>query len=800
MFNIAGNGSSGYNLTNSLRFRSNASAASTAYLTRTPASNTNRTTWTWSGWVKRAFISSSGETNLFSATISGSDRVLISFYQDKLNLYGVSGGTAFNLISAAVFRDPSAWYHVVVRFDTTQATAANRIKFYINGVEITAFGTATYPNLNQSLAINSTNQHQIGRHFDGTSQVNFMDGYMAEVNFVDGTALTPSSFGSTDSTTGQWLPAKYTGTYGTNGFYLPFTDNSALTTASNAGLGKDFSGNANYWVTNNISITAGATYDAMIDVPTLTSATAANYPTINPLNLETSVAVSAMTYSEGNLKATSSDNLNHGWAATMAIPANATGKYYFEFTVTSVFNFQTIGLSNNPTYLRADNGNNGYFYAYSSQGGKYFGSSTVASYGGAWAANDIIGVAFNATTGDLTFYKNNTSQGSAGTMPTGVQYFPAFYSSNTNGWSAYINFGQRPFTYTPPTGYVALNTYNLPTPTIKKGSSYMDATLYTGTGATLSVTNASAFKPDLVWIKGRSGATDNALYDFVRGTTKDLVSNSTAAETTQATGLTAFNTNGFTVGALAKLNTSAATYVGWQWAGTGATVSNTSGTITSTVDANTTAGFSIATFTGTGANATVGHGLGVAPKMIFVKSRSNANGWIVWHTSLTSGAYFLDLQGTSTQTLGTDVFQSTIPSSTVVTVGTNVNTNRSAGTFLIYAWAEIAGYSKFGSYTGNGSTDGTFVYTGFRPKFVMIKRIDTAANWIVMDSARNTYNQVNLDLPINLNQAEETIYAYEDFISNGIKIRTTDASWNASGGTYIYMAFAETPFKNSNAR
>ena len=324
MFNIAGNNASGYNLTNSLRFRSNASAASTAYLTRTPASNTNRTTWTWSGWVKRAFISSSGETTLFGAAINSGDRILISFYQDKLLMYAVSGGVASNLSSTAVYRDPSAWYHVVVAMDTTQATASNRSRLYINGTEITSFASSTRPNQNQTFAINSTNQHQIGRNFDGTSQVNFMDGYLAEVNFVDGQALTPSSFGSTDAVTGSWIPKKYSGTYGTNGFYLPFTDNSALTTASNVGLGRDYSGNSNYWVTNNISITAGSTYDSMTDVPTNTSITAGNYAVINPL-----WKGSVVTLTNGNLSYSATGATNSIAYSTYGI---TSGKWYAEWT------------------------------------------------------------------------------------------------------------------------------------------------------------------------------------------------------------------------------------------------------------------------------------------------------------------------------------------------------------------------------------------------------------------------------------------------------------------------------------
>jgi hypothetical protein len=330
----------------------------------------------------------------------------------------------------------------------------------------------------------------------------------------------------------------------------------------------------------------------------------------------------------------------------------------------------------------------------------------------------------------------------------------------------------------------------------------MDATLYTGTGASLSVTNAGAFKPDFVWVKGRSGATDHAWYDSVRGTTKQLESNTTDAETTEATGLTAFGTGGFTVGALAQMNTSAATYVGWQWqAGQGSTSSNTSGTITSTVSVNATAGFSVMTYTGNGATgATVGHGLGVAPKMVIVKQRSSTEAWVVGHQNLTGWNYILNLNSTaaqfipSTQCLGT-------PTSTNIVVGPNAATNSNTATYVAYCWAEISGFSKAFSYTGNASTDGPFVFCNFSPKFVIIKRTDSTSSWFMVDTSRNTYNLTDLSLYANLSDAEGASTSHcIDILSNGFKCKGVGTNINASGGTYIGMAFASNPFKNANAR
>jgi len=347
----------------------------------------------------------------------------------------------------------------------------------------------------------------------------------------------------------------------------------------------------------------------------------------------------------------------------------------------------------------------------------------------------------------------------------------------------------------------------MPTPTIPDGRLFMNATLYTGTGASLAVTNGAtgqSFQPDFVWVKGRSGATDNALYDSVRGVQNQLESNTTTAETAETTGLTAFGSNGFTVGALAQMNTSAATYVGWQWKAGGAAVTNTAGSISSQVSANTTSGFSVVTYTGTGSNATVGHGLGVAPSWVIVKGRNvGATNWFIY-TAMQGATKYLDF---STGTGGTDSssWNNTAPTSTVFSVGSSYYTNYAATTYVAYCWAPIAGYSAFGSYTGNGSADGPFIYTGFRPKFFMTKITSAAGyDWIITDTSRDTYNVSGLCLEANLSNAESTnggaFSSQSDILSNGFKIRNSGTGANGSGGTYIYMAFAENPFKYANAR
>jgi len=363
-----------------------------------------------------------------------------------------------------------------------------------------------------------------------------------------------------------------------------------------------------------------------------------------------------------------------------------------------------------------------------------------------------------------------------------------------------LNAGQRPFAYAAPSGFKSLNTANLPTPTIARPSTVMDVALWTGNGSARSITGLG-FSPDFVWIKGRSGATDHALYDVVRGVQKDLVSNSTAAETTQAQGLTAFNSDGFSLGTLAKVNTNSATYVGWTWDAGTSTVTNNSGTISSQVRANTSAGFSIVTYTGNGTGgATVGHGglVDLAKGMIFVKRRAAADSWRVYHGAL-GNTTTLFLNGTDASTPSIGWWNNTSPTSTVFSLGTDDGVNPASGTVVAYCFAPVAGYSNGFSYTGNGSTDGSFVYLGFRPRLILLKCSSTTGNWTLVDTAREGYNVDNDPLYPNLSNAEGTTDLL-DITSNGFKLRTTDASVNSNAATYVGFAWAESPFQYARAR
>ena len=346
-------------------------------------------------------------------------------------------------------------------------------------------------------------------------------------------------------------------------------------------------------------------------------------------------------------------------------------------------------------------------------------------------------------------------------------------------------------------------------PVITKPNQHFDATLYTGTGAaTQTATNSGSMQPDFVWIKDRSQSTRHVLTDSVRGVGKSLYSSTTDSEgTDDSTGyLSAFNSNGFTLnrgsgGLGERVNYTSDNYVAWQWKAGGAAVANTSGSISSQVSVNSTAGFSIVTYTGTGANATVGHGLGVVPSLYVVKRRNNVDGWFVYSNQLAATQY---LRLNTTAAAATfNFWQDTAPTSSVFSISTDVSVNANSDTYVAYCFAQVAGYSAFGSYTGNGSTDGPFVFLGFRPRFVITKRTDSSSggNWTIIDSARNPYNVTNQRLFADTSDADGTGNIVHDFVSNGFKVRQGDSSTNnISGATYIYMAFAEAPFKFSNAR
>jgi hypothetical protein len=638
-------------------------------------------------------------------------------------------------------------------------------------------------------------------------------GYLADIHFIDGQALDPSSFGEFD-TNGVWQPIDASGlTYGTNGFHLPFSDNSTA-----AALGTDTSSNGNTWTVNNISVTAGVGNDSVVDSPTNGSQVdtgaggevVGNYCTLNSLS-------SALTLVNGNL------DFNKGSAADWKVAKStffvATGKWYWEVTVAAYSSGgQPIifGIANDSSPLTGTDvditaGLNGYF-----KDGQKRVNSTTSSYGASYTNGDVIGFAFDLDAGTLTAYKNGSSQGTLMSSITG-SWTPAIglYTGSTQltSDSLSINFGQRPFAYTAPSGFKALCTTNLPEPVVAKPNEVMDVVTYTGDGSSSSrsITGLS-FSPDFVWIKNRSSAYSHTLYDQIRGVGPDiaLASNTTGAEGSLSDGstfgyLSAFNSNGFSIvkgsDATSYVNGSGQAYVAWTWDAGSSTVSNTEGSITSQVRANASAGFSIATFTtnSSSGNATIGHGLGVAPKFVIVKSRNATYNWDIYHGGISNAKDGRLIFTTAAFTTSFVPFGGVDPTSTVFTLsqsfyGTGIDC-------VAYCFAPVAGYSSFGSYTGNGSADGPFVYTGFRPRWIMWKKTNTStdAPWVIVDTARSSYNLAREYLLANASDAEASVDLI-DVLSNGFKWRGTAPGGNASGDSYIYYAVAENPFQYARAR
>ena len=787
----------GYQISRSVRLRNSA----TGYFTRTAGTPTSQNVWTLSMWVKLGNMvnGTTASACFFGANQAGNPNESIKWDGTTQSIYyqaSTSGGTNnLTRFITNLFRDPSAWYHLVFQKNASAASGTGCFLAWVNGVAVTFTGGYTGT---QAAVPNYINVAGSVFNIGAIGSANSLDCYLAEVNFVDGQALTPTSFGETNAVTGVWQPKKYNGTYGNNGFYLNFSDNSAATAAA---IGKDYSGNGNNFTPNNISVTAGVTYDSMIDVPTPYADGGngrGNYCTLNPLSYDSG------TYTLSNA------NLNFSGARTSTATAYirstlgvSSGKWYWEVTPTDVGGGPNIVVGIQDVLTTATTGNvnsllNG--YGYGGDGYKNNNAGQTAGYGATYANGDVIGVALDLDGGTITFYKNNASQGVAYSSISGT-YCPVI-SMSTAGVArtiaGSINCGQRPFTYTPPTGFKALNTQNLPDSTIVKGNKHFDATTYTGTGASQSIVNGG-FQPDLTWFKVRSTTYSNTLLDALRNAGANaLLSDSSAAELANyANGqITAFNSNGVTINGGVAINESTRPYVAWQWNAGGSTVTNTSGSISAQVRANPTAGFSIVTYTGTGANATVGHGLGVAPSMIITKNRDSLTAWWVYHTSLGNTQYLV-LNTTAAAVTSSSAWNNTSPTSSVFSIGAANPSN--ANQDVAYCFAEVKGYSAFGSYTGNGSTDGTFVYLGFRPRFIMIRNTSIVANWNLIDTARDYYNTQGLYLFANSSAAEGST-SYIDILSNGFKLRTAGGGVNGSGNTFIYAAFAENPFKNSLAR
>ena len=906
----AGAADTAFTVDRSLRFNDNDSP----YFDFTP-SGAGSNQMTFSFWVKRAnlvdgVIFSSGTTNARGHIYFSSNQL----YVQPFNSTGANG----YIVSDMLFRDTSAWYHIVISLNnTTYSNMSSTINFYVNGQAIT-FTTSTTGTPSGGNRFNDSQAKHIGQFRPQSGS--FFDGYLAEFNFIDGQVLDQSSFGETNSTTGQWVPKDTSGlTFGTNGFRLEFSDNSGTTATT---LGKDSSGNGNNWTPNNF-----ATNDAVKDSPTN------NFSTLNSLIKGTSDNLS-----EGNLKGTESSEVHTSLVGTIGA---SSGKWYFEAkanTIGSAANATAIGVTSTESLAFKDSSHNAgesTHDAVYTAGAEFQGDSSHSSYGNSYSAGDIIGVAMDLDNQKLYFSKNGTFQNSgvptSGSTGTGAKnltadktyvcmigvYGGTVWEMNFGGGTTFtISSGNSDanghgnFEYSVPTGYKALCSANLPDPTILIPNKHFDTLLWTGDGNDNRNITGLNFQPDWVWIKERSNSSSHVLTDSVRGIPAVLESNIDGAEDTSSGAadiVQSFNSDGFQVGTSGRANQSGQTNVGWNWnAGdtdgktytvtvvsdsgnkyrfdgygtsavtldlaeggtyifnypsahpfrfsttsdgthgggteytTGVTVlsstsiqivvaasaptlyyycsihsgmggaintnstlgsSNFDGSVQSTVKVNTTAGFSIVTYTGTAANATIGHGLGVKPDAYLVKRRTGgASHWMVFHkTTGNTKNLRLDISGGTHTT--SNIWNNTDPTSSAINIGTSSAVNASGSTYVAYVLSGVAGYSKFGSYHGSGNADGPFIFTGFSPAWVMTVIYSSSGfDWAIHDSTRNPFNLVDRKLNPNNSAQEQTDYDKYDFLSNGFKPRVSDPGINASTGSYIYFAFAEAPFKNARAR
>lgn len=794
-----------------------------AYLSRTPSSAGNRKTFTWSGWVKRGNMNT--DQYIFEQYQDANNRQILYFNNSnnqQLNVFSRVGGTNYQVETSRLFRDSSAWYHLFVAADTTQSTAADRVKIYVNGSLVTDLNATSYPPQDSTLAINGTGEFRIGASSSGSSH---FDGYMADVHFVDGTALTPTSFGETKE--GIWIPKAYTGSYGTNGFKLAFQDSSAL--------GDDTSGNGNDFTANNLAAT-----DQVLDSPTN------NFMTFNPLNR----SGSSVSFAEGNLRfnsgGSSSAPFNYAVAGNFSGSQATGGKYYWEWYCLDA-GIPAVGIFDNSVAWNGGSkiGSDGpvVYYAFD---GKFANQGSRGTYGDTFTDGDVIGCAVDFDNRKIWFSKNGTFQNSgdpaAGTGEAGTfadeEYFLGYLEagSSVDLTNIILNAGQDStfagaisaggnsdangigdFKYAPPSGYLALCTANLPDPGIDPNTGddpaeYFDTLTWSKQGAddsSITLTGLG-FQPDFVWEKGRTDATSHQLYDVVRGTGKGLSSDNSDAEVSNnANGyISAFTSDGFTAVSGSANNfyfnyRDGKNYVAWNWKAGGTAVNNTQGSIASSVSASTEAGFSIVSYTGSGTNgATVGHGLSSKPELFIIKNRDASTNWIVYVEAL-GATKNLVLEDTDAAVTSATRFNNTEPTSSVFSLGTTIAVNGSSTDYIAYCFHSVDGYSQIGSYTGNGNADGPFVYTGFRPAFVIIKRTESAARWNIYDSVRDTNNDGDWQvLDASDSVGESTLSGSDDldFLSNGFKPRRSATNFNASSGSYIYLAFAEQPFKYSNAR
>jgi hypothetical protein len=751
----------------------------TDYLTRSVwGTDTDSTKFTFSYWVKRGTL---GKTMFVSSGPDINNQTVMQFdASDRLDFILYVAPGIGRITSNRVFKQTDTWTHIVIVHDSSNGTANDKMRMYVNGVRITDLQTNDNPSGNYNkMTVNGANT-VIG--YDLISTADAMDGYMAEVIFVDGYALDASPFGETDTSTNRWIPKTVTAAtlntagggssgFGTNGFYLEFETDSAL--------GTDTSGNTNTFTPTNI-----AAANQTDDTPTKNIATLdSNAPTSQ---------TGSVTVSSGNRKVVGPSTAFWGVPSNMTLPSS--GKFYAEAQINGVGTsgkgggvyVMEVGTELDVvTYTGGQEAVWGWHFQDNRHLVEHGADTSVA---GANADGDIAQIAIDIDNAKVYMGINNTWYSAVNTTTTAPDNSgTATFSLNcagmqiaANGYgssgSVVMNFGATDFAHTPPTDFVALTQDNL------------DAN-------TAGITGFS-------WIKNRDAGDNNILQDRVRGATNYSISNSAAIQATDANSVQKFLQQGVQVGNMDAVNTSAESYVLWQWAanGTGTTNSDGSGADV-TVSANTTSEFSIVKYVGDDTSGrTIGTGLTAQPAFILIKNLDNASyDWQVYHKSVGNTAS-LSLNVTDIISTSSTYWNNTSPATSapfVFSLGNSVATNKASDDFIAYVWAEVEGYSKFGTYIGNSDPDGPYVNLGFSPSYVMIKRTDVADEWVIVDSTRSPYNPTKNYLAANYPDAERTTGTQVelDWLSNGFKLRVSHARCNV--GTYIYAAFASNPFGGS---
>jgi len=805
----------------------------------TPGTPTSRKTFTYSWWMKKYTQdnNTTQDSNVFTAGTGGGTYVFFAFTgagegDDMSNFNFTGGGYGDTRLRTNMrFRDPASWYHCVMRFDSTQSSSSNRVRLYVNGVEPSYDSASVQGAISQDEDFSFLNESGTVQSWGGISGVGTgqegCDVYLAEVVFCDGQSYGPDSFGETKN--GVWIPKDPSGlTFGNNGYYLKFE--------SSSDLGNDSSGN-----NNDLTVSGIAAHDQMLDTPTFNSSSnGGNFCTMNPLN-----SGSNNTFSEGNLKVT---NTSGGCTALGTMSLVTGHKWYFEGKVTGSGN-NWIGIIEENNYTNSANTNssiagsgsfNTYLYGYN--GYIYHGSSSTST-GATITTDDIIGVLVDleSSTNTIQFYKNGSAQGSAFSLTgTGINYTPMSDRGSSTGNGFWFNFGQEgtfgtgsgggnsdvngygSFYYDDGAAAKALCTANLPVVDEVDPAQTDDdypqelffISQYAGNLSNRTITTEN--QPDLLMIRHYSTGQNWYTLDSTRVITdnKYILTDTTAAEATlPQANITSVGATSVGISSGTWLNSTGSDYQMWMWrANGGTTSSNSNGSVTSTVQVDPSGHFSIVKFEGQndswGNAETIGHGLSSAPTCMILKNYDKTDQWSVFFSDYGSYSIGGSNAACNELVLNTDAALYTnqsykgwggvMPTSTVFTVDGN-NNNGASESIIVYCFANCEGYIKSGTYTGNANADGSFVYTGFKPAFVMNKPL-VQGNWRLVDNARSTYNVTQNALSPNNNDAQDTYDSVRiDLLSNGFKMRDSQTPMNQAT-TYVYLAFAENPFKYATSR